>query len=77
MSATIEDKGRAEFVNATTSIAELNTITVRESIVSVFPERPADATSSQTLALIEQGGTLDFWMDDKEDIYTHQDGQEI
>lgn len=78
MGKMIEDKGRAEFVTATTVIAsELNTITVRDSIVTVFPECPADATPAQTLRLIEQSGTLDFWNDEGEDVYTREDGQEI
>lgn len=78
MSKTIDDKGHAEFVTATTVIAsELNTMTVRGSIVTVFPERPADATPAQTLKLIEQSGTLDFWNDEGEDVYTHEDGQEL
>lgn len=58
-------------------VKNANTITVRESIVSIFPGRPKDATQAQTLKLIEQSGTLDFWLDNEEDIYSHSDGEEI
>lgn len=68
----------AENVDAYTVISpRANTYTVRGSIVSVFPERPADPTSAQVFRLIEQSGTLDFWSDKAEDIYTLDDGTEI
>lgn len=70
--------GKAEFLDASEIIAlEPNTITVSESYVSRFPCAPSDATDAQILGLIEQSGTLDFWADEGEDIYTHDDGQQI
>ena len=78
MATATKDRGRAEFLNASEIItAEASTFTVQESVVDVFPSPPADATHMQTLRLIEQSGSLDFWNEEGEDIYTHDDGEAI
>ncbi len=75
---TTDNKGRAAFIDATTVIMKgVNTITVRDSIESIFPENPKDATRMQTLKLMEQSGSLDFWQEEGEDIYTCEDGDQI
>ena len=78
MAVTPKKEGTAQFLDAAEVIAtEVNTVTLRESIVNVFPAPPSDVTPEQTLRLIEQSSTLDFWTEDGEDIYTHNDGEEI
>lgn len=75
---TMKNKGSAEFLDAFEVIPEqLKTYTRRESVVSVFPSAPSDATDAQVLGLIEQSGILDFWIEEGEDIYSHNDGQQI
>lgn len=54
---------------------DLHTMTVRGSIVSTFDAGPSDATSMQTLRLVEQ--SLEFWSCDDEDVYTLDDGAAI
>ena len=71
-----KNKESARIVDAQDVIAQgANTVTIRKSVVSEFSARPADATSMQTLRLVEHSGILDFWVDDEEDIYTLNDGQ--
>lgn len=78
MTATINGNGKSGFLNAQDVIStESNTLTMRESVKSVFPSRPSDATPAQTLRLIEQSTTLDFWADEEEDVYTRNDGEPI
>jgi len=78
MSIVTKNKGRAVIVNAVTYIdTGANTFSARDSVVSVFPESPADATPLQTLRLTEQSGTLDFWLDEEEDVYSLADGEPI
>ena len=38
---------------------------------------PSDPTIEQVMKLQEQAGGLDFWHDDKEDVYTLSDGEPI
>lgn len=78
MASKSKPSGTAEFLNASEFIAErVDTITVSESYVSSFPSAPSDPTGAQALGLMEQSSTLDFWTEEGEDIYTHDDGQQI
>jgi len=36
-----------------------------------------DPTSEQVLKLLESSGTLSFWNEPEEDVYTHDDGEPI
>ncbi len=57
-------------------IAEGETTTASNAHVVRFVS-PADPSESQTLHLIEQSGTLDFWSAECEDGYTGDDGESL
>jgi len=40
-------------------------------------ELPADPTTEQLMRTVEASGTLDFWDDPREDIYTVEDGEPL
>ncbi len=48
--------------------------TVRIEVADVCP---ADPTPEQVMRLVETSGTLDFWEDPGEDIYTLEDGEPL
>ena len=39
--------------------------------------RPTDATTTDLMNLVEVSGTLDFWNDPEEDLYTESDGDAV
>ena len=39
--------------------------------------RPTDATTIDRINLVEVSGTLDFWNDPEEDLYTESDGDAV
>ena len=38
---------------------------------------PSDPTPNQMMRIVETSGTLDFWEDPAEDIYSSEDGQPL
>ena len=42
--------------------------------VRVCANLPEDVTTDDVMRAIETSGTLDFWNDPEEDVYTEQDG---
>ncbi len=45
--------------------------------MTVVSSSPSEPTPRQWMRLVEMSGTLDFWNDPDEDIYTPEDGQPI
>ena len=43
----------------------------------VNPEGPSDPSEQQYMKIVEASGSLSFWEDDAEDIYTDDDGQDV
>lgn len=51
--------------------------TVIEGTVMSIPNFPSDPTSDQLMRIVEVSGSLDFWDDPSEDIYTLEDGDPV
>lgn len=53
---------------------EFQTQTVYMSYTRVVHSPPDDASTADQMNVVEASGTLDFWNDPEEDIYTGNDG---
>lgn len=51
--------------------------TVIEGTAMSIPYFPSDPTSDQLMRIVEASGSLDFWDDPREDIYTLEDGDPV
>jgi len=60
--------------SATLTEEELQTQTM---YVRVYANYPEDVTTDDVMHAIEASGTLDFWNDPAEDVYSEQDGDEV
>lgn len=59
-------------------LAASDTVTLRSEAVPVPVRERADEVSAlQRIKIVEASGTLDFWDDPKEDVYTHDDGHPV
>lgn len=45
--------------------------------IRVYTTLPEEVTTGDVMNLIEASGTLDFWNDPEEDIYSEQDGDDV
>ena len=59
---------------ATLTEEELQTQT---KYIRVYANYPEDVTTENVMHAIEASGTLDFWDDPEEDVYTEQDGDDV
>jgi len=60
--------------SATLTEEELQTQT---QYVRVYANYPEDVTTDDVMHAIEASGTLDFWNDPEEDIYSERDGDGV
>ncbi len=60
----------------TVSANEFKTRTTYVRAIGYYSE-PPDLTTVEMMSAIEASGTLDFWNDPIEDIYSEQDGDDV
>ena len=63
-------------MNSTLRYEELRTETSYEGSSSTIMY-PSDATTDDQMNIVEASGTLDFWNDPAEDVYSENDGDAV
>ena len=65
-------------VGGAQSVIQLDApVTTVVNSVHGYVGAPSDPTSTQCMRLVELSGTLDFWDDPQEDIYSPEDGDPL
>lgn len=65
------------FLDHPASVMEKSMTVRRGSLLITVSGGPKDPSPMQLLKIVEASGSLDFWDDEAEDVYTHDDGKDV